>query len=417
MEQNPVFCSRFRSIIISFILVVFIAGCGDDNGVSDPGLRPHQEPVGADIQLSECRTFRDIELSAGELGKMVLGQTGGLRASLLLKFDPVDSLFRDIVDEDSVSFRLYAEEGGPGSIVGPVSYTVKLITSAWSETTLTLNEFPACGAETGDGRLYNDVLPYYDLVRLPGQLVRDWLDDPADNHGILLLPTDTLSVVYIDTAESGTDGPRLFLATSDTDSLGRTRYRKTSMLPVDDSFVAEVVSEEIFADYLPGDFGYPDRMIVGNGVLQRGILRFDTAAVEAVPRGSTINRATLYLYTDASRSMIANPGFGLELYSLDEPEWTGDFSAIDGEDGEGPGTIEDLFDSGDALLDSIAVNVRVPFQEWVSGTGQVFGFVLKTTRERTDISYISIWTDSPDSLADLAPRLEVVYTEPPGWRF
>jgi len=397
-------------------LAVCVAGCGEETSGLDPGY-PYPELVGAEIPLSGCRTFRDIELSAGELSTMVLGQTGGIKATLLIKFDPPDSILQELVDSDSVSFMLSAEEGGPETVVGPVPYAIRLLTAAWSETTLTLNEVPAPGVEMGAGRMYNDNIPYKDLVHLPSTLIRDWRDDPEDNFGVMLIPTDTLSVLYIDTEESGSDEPRLFLTTSATDSLGRTRYRKTSLLPVDDTFIAEAVSDGIFEDYVPGDYGYPGRIILGNGVVQRGLLRFDTSVLETIPQGATINRATLYLFTDPSRSKIANPGFGLEMYSLSDPAWEGDFSSIDGENGEGPGAIESLFDTEDALLDSITVNVRVPFQEWVSEPESIFGFALKTTRERTDISYISIWTDPPDSLSGLAPRLEVVYTEPPEWRF
>lgn len=415
---------KWPVLLAPFILA---GGCTDEGDLFDPGFREHPEIESMSIVPIDQHTFIPKDITSGDMGTMVLGETGGIKASILLRFDLHDSLSQPIFDspvvQDSVSIVVYAEEGGPDDVVGSVTYSMELCAAAWSESTLVLrvdddSEIrPGSGQEIAEGTLYNTTVPYYDGMFFPMDGFMDWIDDPEDNFGLLISPTDTLSVLFIDTEEGGGDEPRLMFSVSDSTG----RFRKAVVEPSDDTYIVEITDEDLFDDYSEADTSYSDRLVLGNGWVQRAALLFDFADV--IPEGSTVNKATLSLHIREEMSAVANPGFGLEFYSLTEENWQGEFPEIDGEDGLGggeriPGTIEDLFDSeDDALLDSILVNVRVPVQEWINDQDGVFGFLMKTTRERTDISYVSIWHSPPDSLTGMEPKLEILYTPPASGRF
>ena len=104
----------------------------------------------------------------------------------------------DSLDFDFSSARMKFNTGGSGNS-GEIQVTVHKMLTAWDEATVTWNQFGTSGPQPGTD-YDQDALAIFNLLGGRSIIViidltvvaNEWLDDPENNHGILMIPTSVV---------------------------------------------------------------------------------------------------------------------------------------------------------------------------------------------------------------------------------
>ncbi|MGD2179293.1 MAG: DNRLRE domain-containing protein, partial [Anaerolineae bacterium] len=187
----------WRRTVIAVLMMALLSAGTSQAAMTPPG---QTDPLAASPSASQATvtlnavadaTLRSWEPDANsgdehtlELSAEVVDEETTLEAVTLLRFD-LSSLPSDAVI-DSASLRLFLEAS---SGADPVSIAAYLITSSWSESTITWNTRFTTGS-FGINASVDSVVGSYKTWSVTS-FAQSWIDDPAANHGVMLRgPTD-----------------------------------------------------------------------------------------------------------------------------------------------------------------------------------------------------------------------------------
>ena len=232
-------------------------------------------------------------------------------------------------------------------------------------------------------------------------LVSYWLEDPDAEYGLLLMAQDedTADVVkefYSDDIDNSNNRPHL-VVTWESSSGEKKEHR------------LEAWQDITIAD----DESQPDPLVYGSssalplsaafGAGGRLVFDFD---LSRLPSDATVNLAELELYAsfpgrDAGITVAAQP---LED-DFAEDDTQGDLRRLELSDTKVTGDLEP------APPGYAKINVTSIIQDWITGTEDQHGLVLKINQERGYQDPVWFWTEEADD--DRLPRLVIKYTLPP----
>jgi hypothetical protein len=168
------------------------------------------------------------------------------------------------------------------------------------------------------------------------------------------------------------------------------------LTPSDDAFIRASSPTSNFGS-LPEIEVRPD-----NGANRRGMVRFD---LDAIPAGSRITSATLYLYEkDKKLDQITY------LYRLNSPwsestvSWDSPWSTPGG-DFDASRAYASFYPNQSSCM--LQIDLTSLVQEWIDGTPN-YGFLLYSTGPNHILRYSSKENTAPEQ----HPRLEITYLEP-----
>jgi hypothetical protein len=239
-------------------------------------------------------------------------------------------------------------------------------------------------------------------------LVRDWVADPNSNHGVIIKARDESQEVvkefYSLDILTREGVPKLVI-----EYLDNGEKKTVSIPPAIDSFIA--TSDTRFPnDYVPG---YDGEIKVGgyNGYAYRSLLHFDfSEASPQIPSDATIVSAELKLYYHPSSKADHST---IRAYVVAEPF----------DEGMDRGTLAPTkfistvyygklaLDGAPEGYQSIYINRMV--QNWINGTWENYGVLLKADYEYTAFNNIITFSSTEDPNTDFQPYLVVKYTLPP----
>ncbi|MAE71707.1 MAG: hypothetical protein CME06_14720 [Gemmatimonadetes bacterium] len=392
------------------LCALLLAGCGENAGdlptdFTDRG-GLERELVSVALRPSSHASVVG-ERANGNAFAVHVGQNEGVRAAGLFHFPLADSSGApylsegDTLIEATLSFATLRRR----PLVGDQVVEVWAVCGAWDEDSLrTTNE----AAPTVVDDLICGGIPLGEAVFSAGDTstatvpmalddAKEWMNDPSDNLGVALLPVGDPAMSALSSITAAAPAHLTLVVRNE----GRSRI--FSVLPDQDTYAVAISDPAAFDD--PSA-----RITVQNGLARRGLMEFD---LSSIPARATVLSAKLVLIPDAGGTWGFNPGFGLEVHEAEAENWRGSFTNLEGD--AFPGTTVDLFELGELLLDSLAMNVQVPVQRWVNEPETNRGFLFRTTAEVGDVSYVSFFAG--DAPVDSLPRLEIQYVTAGEGRF
>ncbi|MBZ0266712.1 DNRLRE domain-containing protein [bacterium] len=248
---------------------------------------------------------------AGLQGSMLVGARPGFLARGLIRF--AAESFPDsgtVVDSAFVEVRVTDGFGA----TSPLRVLLHRVTGDWSQDNITATSFPAFEAPEAAMLDIPIVASVIDTFAVSvGALAQAWVDDPATNFGIALVPDSTADAeVEISTREAG-PSVRLVLYTTVDGEVVSTGIGTSA-----DGFLLETTPAYVTPIGTP-----PGRLVVARGLPSRFLLKF---AFPDLGDRATVNRAELVLHVDGASSLTNGFQVGVQRV-LAEP-WSGETTEV-----------------------------------------------------------------------------------------
>ena len=302
-----------------------------------------------DAHISENNPDENFDEQALYFG----GNFGSGSRAMLLDFD-MTILSSATVNE--VRIDLYQE--GLNGFINSFDYGVYEITEPWSEDTVTWNNRPTVDSTlitTILGEVWDDDYLLWRSLEFPESMVQNWIDNPTENYGFMILPiADSYGYPYITSSESTINEPfhpKIVINSQGVMLAGQVTDQSTSD-PVSDIVISvferstkRLVSRDTTdatGDYLI-DVGFPgnyDIKVDGiSGYLPHSldslIVPEDTILVnniELVPNGNAISGEVSGTWTQAESpyvivgDVLVSPGNSLIIEPGVEVQFAGRYS-------------------------------------------------------------------------------------------
>jgi hypothetical protein len=386
------------SILIGITLATLLAGCSDEptssNSVGTQLIPGNVVTQTITLRPYGSTSFRHNTAMDGRTNLVGKSQQLGYDASMMLRFLYLP--IRDTVRVLSAKLQLRAVTWF-GDSAGTLGLDAHVITRNWGQTTLTYDSLAGLW-NTGSSALTSPYVStvgrdteFVTLSLLPS-VVQSWLDDTtsAYNYGIALVPTAACNVVRGFNAfdyDSVTFYPKLTIIAQgvNTNLPDTTEYQTYGQ----DTFVGN-------ADNLVTD---PTLIYLQSGVAYRSILRFDCTGI---PRGATINRASLTLTFDPA-GLKLNRFTGDTAIVAHRIASTTDSTQFEAYSTRGSSSLRDSA--------TLAIDLRHHVQTWLRDASQNSGVLLRMP-DASEYTSAGRFTFFNQNAADSTkrPRLVVTYS-------
>lgn len=148
----------------------------------------------ADATIAEQRGLGGGNVPRGAADTLYEIVPAGTRAATLLRFDLAAWAGITLQGDARLDLSFLGLSYSPS-----VDLTIRTVDTAWDEYSVTWNNFSAVnGAVVGGGTVLASDYSAGDLVsfRLPQALVQQWINQPANNHGLLLQPSNGRNLTF-----------------------------------------------------------------------------------------------------------------------------------------------------------------------------------------------------------------------------
>jgi hypothetical protein len=377
----------------------FSVGCNNDTPISNRPDLVDPNDLGKRLQIT---TAAAIDTSASEEvntygGSYVpLGRFDNLESQILIRF-------RKVSLEDTVSL-IAATLKMPGhSMAGNGSSfeaTMHVATTPWDSSQVKWGEV------TFDPTPFSrqEIVPVtkdttdVDTVsfKLDSTVVKSWRDPNLAANGALLKASNASFLKVFHSSLSVLKQPVLELIT-----------RKRSSAKNDTTLHNIGSTVFIFQRLAPLP---PGPIYVGNGERHTGVLYFNVAAI---PKSATISRATLKIEVDTLSSALTSDGVTMRAFPQDVDYQLSPNRIFAHSDSLSLTQLLQL-----PVANASAKNVAPSFevtsvvQAWVLNPSQNYGLALIPATPRSDLSRVALF--SKETNPARAPKLEIIYTTPPG---
>lgn len=387
-------------------LVLFLAleaGCGDDGQSPirfrhSPRSDEGEGPFVATVPEPAADAHFQAPVQTGSAPVLLAGRLpAGFAARPFFRFATLPET--TAVDPDSIVSATLTVIARDRYGADPTTLSLFTAASDWTADSLAYVE-DAGGTFIGD--LSPGDIATADTTRMtavvPPAVVSAWLRRRDSNFGMYLESpaSDAMTRLFSKEANPGERTPSLTI-----------RYRAAG----DIDTVVVVAGEDATALRVPpaDPSGQEPSLEIANGQGLRALVRFDTDSLRArVPEGGTLNRARLVLsVVGTSRVLGAVPMAAFAVTS----EW---------EEATASSSVT-VASSASATAsyavggDSIAFEIAGLVQQWIDGDLENRGVLIRSTVEPNDLATIAVGSRE-SATATLRPRLDLVYTLPPGPR-
>ncbi len=379
----------YRPVIILFCLAAFwLSGCAEKLNIIDQDEFPYKEDTGT-INSADYSTVRVQQITGNVVTGfsyfLPVGNYEGYRTRAALRFWGVPQGIN--VLKSTVTLYGSSVYGDPQDVI----IRVYKITSQWYEDDVDpLLEYEIEQIASFTPSFDSTAV---DTFSIPTELAQEWVDSKIDttipNHGILLeIEAANFTKEYF-SRESGDFPPVLTLTFLESGVEEEYNINASK-----DLFQIQEVKP------LPADAPVIDHL-AGAAVL----VKLEDLGI---PLGSTINSAILAVPVDYENSLHSDiKVHSLSAYSLTSDYWLTGSVVLDSVNSA----------SGIILSDTVKMDVTSLIADWISITSEIrqIGFILKSSTEGSDIGRYSL---SPAANGGfLSPKLEIMYTIPPKYRF
>ncbi len=328
---------------------------------------------------------------------LFVGREGGYEARSLVRFALTDTL---VARYGASTLTLTLQSAEPRV---PVRFRLFRVSQFWNEPVVTWERAntdsagdvawdrqgglfaPLALAEAGPCSLASDTVRI--RFSLSPETTTRIFEDRARNYGFLVALEDEGFAQRLWRFYSRENAvnlrPQWEVAMVDT---GGNDTTKVLFCAADASIVRRVAAED------------RDRLLVGSGVTYRSLIRFPLP--EDLDSTVTINRATLWVYCDTTRTFLETKTMQVHLVT---GSWNGDSTAV-----EASALSQALAVPGTS---AITFDVSRALSSWVTGATPNNGLMLRFATETSTVSYCPLF--GATGPATRAPRLEIQYTKPP----
>ena len=378
----------FRKNKYLWLLIIFVAGCGNKDNILDSSNIPYKnDNIILNFAAKRLDRAKNSAESAnlGESFYLEIGKYKGVESKIWMRFKD----FPEDIEVTSAYLKLipnyvYGEDNAP--FTAKVYEPIEMLTN---ELEYDLNYYPD---EFGSFTVSNSY-EEPDSVFIDPELINKWVQagpDSSINKGMLL--------VFEEDASFLKEYFSLNTATIDVDKIPKLYF----------TFIREgVIRDSIFApnggDVFLIKGADPDttsEIILSNFDIYRSILYFD---VSEIPKSAIVNKAILHIENDPDLSNVKT----FEEKIISTPLLSADWDAVE----ISTGTKK----TGTFSRSGLEINIRNFVRDWVNGSMINNGLLLYSETEGTDARYFKFIKTQADTL--FSPRLEIYYSVPPEKHF
>jgi len=315
--QQAVIRARASMALLAVVLVLASCGTRKNNQlgvvlIEDEGERKAVRLVEL---LSPDSTVNYVlaapPTDAGLKASMLVGARPGFLARGLVRF--TEESFPDsgtVVDSAFVEVRVTDGFGA----TSPLRVRLHRVTADWTQDNITAATFPTIEtpeAATLEVPIAAAVIDTFNVS--VGALAQSWVDNPASNFGIALIPDSTADAeVELSTREAGPSVRLVLYTTEDGEVVG------TGITASADGFLLETTSDYVTPVGTP-----PGRLVVARGLPSRFLLKF---AFPELGDRATVNRAELVLHLDGASSL--SNGFQVGVQRVLAEPWAAESTEV-----------------------------------------------------------------------------------------
>lgn len=334
---------------------------------------------------------------------IVLGKYGNYHSTMMLRFpftapDSIKSMLTDGTITITKAWVSLVGRYYMGDSASPFNFTVHRITSNTDLNKVTASTFQSITYDAADIASNKNIVDTLTTFTLDPNVVRDWIRvQTADstsvpkNYGILLQPTPETNKAYGYLGYSTTQGiaPEIYLVfqkgTQYTDTLSsfatRNTYYATAPFPTGtDQYIT-----------LQGTINYQNKLIF---------------KLPKLPTNAVMNKATLDLYIDSTKSDIAKPSKSTysELATVVDAEMIKTANTLDIDTTQ----VKYITRLSSPNRFRYSGDVTTFVQKWIN-TGENYGMIIAVDGQEYDGSKLVFYGSSyPD--ASKRPRLRITYS-------
>lgn len=359
--------------VLSFTILWL--GCSDEPNAVGLGILPPQDSLHIDSAVvsatSDVTFLKRIRSTATTL---LLGRDQGLEGRTMLYFAGLSSIpATATLDSATLSLRVnYRFKDSSGTL----GFEVRKMKTSFLQNTYTWDSLAVPGAfsDTVSGTFLKNITPLDStlIARVDTTLIRQFM--LSDNGSVVLLPSANIVVGVVNNLAT----LKVYYHNGDTTA------RTSSFLPTVGAYVAD--------GSIPAT---PSSIILQAGLVQRGIVRFDSLAI---PRQASITQAFLEVAIDTTSS-LTNSYSNKTLLAFLLRGTTAPYDSV------ALGTVCTQSYRGNQLI--FRANVKSIVQQWLTREPN-YGIVLRTAGEFTSFDRFVLHSSSAP--AGLRPRLNITYT-------
>ncbi len=395
--------NRFVIIFTSILLGFSLFSCNDGPTSLGTNLLPNQDFINAhlinsvDSSFNISSKFYDTDtLSLSNSSRMLLGKTGNVESTMLMKFYMFfpDSI-KKAINDNSLILKSAVVEMKPiytyGDINNSFKYSVHKINNEWNSLKFGRDDLTTLDYDDDDvssnqkENVGNDSLMTFDI---DNTLVNSWLKYSANDE------QDKNQGIYYKFDNSLTDKIIGFTAISSRyDSIQTKLKMFVEIGQRADTIAVEVTSDVHVVNAIKSEMPTQtaQNIYVQGGIPIRSNLKFD---VSTIPKHAIINKATVKLFIDDN-----NTQFG-----TDSSKFLGALLLTDFDNS----VLSTRFAGTILSFDSLAYSGEVTqfVQEWVSNENN--GMKLHLFDEIETVNKVAIHGAEAD--ISVRPYLEIIYT-------
>lgn len=405
-------------LTVALTLLILFFGCKNDLPLQgfDPedGFDPRRRGQFTTEVLGTLEevTFSDTVTVTGRSPFLALGEYKGVEARILMKFAPMpDSL--DVLSA-AILLRtnaIFHDRTNKTSFTA----TCHEALSEWADSTVTYDSFgdafdptPIASIEMLSVDRGSDTLNVETVrIELDSLVLEQVLFDSTSNfnrNGIVIKANGATFIKEFFSVNNEANRPQLELRVAGEDS---GEVNRIFVEVQQDAFVARELNR------LPSDLLYVDYLFT-----RHVVLKFD---LSHIPRETLINRASMKINLNKAYSIIKsdgvanlNNGFALMIERLKAPFQPGADVEIDSSRVQVLTVVPEQPNPVVVPDGQFASAFRRFIQDWVDGSAENHGMIMRTFTSGFDVSRLAIQTSTPtDSTA--GPILEIEYSVAPNY--
>ena len=285
---------------------------------------------------------------------------------------------------------------------------ISRVTSAWDENTVTWNSQPTTTVHN-QVSLPASVSSIQDYCIDVANLIQDMINDPVNSHGFLFqLVTEQYYRRMLFASSDHPDStfhPTLEITFTETVSSHSCLVIRSDSTTGKDAYISSLSPNNNFGTH--PDFSAHAWTNGGNEVIVRGIIDFD---LSGIPRGATINSASLSLYSyDSPANGSHSNQFGPNESVLIRVTSSWDENTVTWNNQPSTITQNQVFlpSSTSSIQDYINIDVTSLVEDMINDPAHSHGFLFRQVTEQYYRRMLFASSDNPDNT--LHPKLEVCF--------